>query len=141
MKKQAKLDNFMREGKNRAKADKMKIQQSCSFSNVGWKWVKLKDVVTAVGGGTPSKSNPRFWGGKIPWASPKDIKNFEIYDTQHHITEEGLKKSSTKLIPANSVLVVFRGSLLLKKKKVPVAINRVPMAINQDIKALIPKQT
>jgi type I restriction enzyme S subunit len=51
-------------------------------------WIKmpLSEVGNWFGGGTPSKSNPRFWtGGKIPWVSPKDMKRDLIIDAEDHI--------------------------------------------------------
>lgn len=91
-----------------------------------------------LGGGTPSKDNPDFWDGEIPWVTAKDMWNAEVLDSQLKITERGLKASPTKLIPANSVLFVVRGSILFKR--VPVAINRIDCTINQDMKAIVPTQ-
>jgi len=118
---------------------KMKVKEIKGLYDLpgSWRWVKLGDIVEVLGGGTPSKSKREYWGGNIPWVSPKDMEQFYIYDSKEHITPLGLKESSTKLIPENSILIVFRSSILLKK--LPVAINRVPVAINQDLKALIPK--
>ncbi len=93
----------------------------------------IKDIcISSVSGGTPSKSNQNYWKGNIPWASPKDIKKHFIYDTEDHITEEALKESSTKLIPENSLLIVFRGL----QGYFNTSINKVPLTINQDLKAL-----
>ncbi len=88
------------------------------------------------GGGTPSKDNTSYWSGNIPWITAKEMWNHEIHDSQLKISEEALKESTAKLIPANSVLFVVRGSILFKR--VPVAINRVPCTINQDMKAIVP---
>lgn len=89
-----------------------------------------------LGGGTPSKSNPAYWGGEIPWVTAKEMWKDEILDSQLKITQLALKASPTKLIPANSVLFVVRGSILFKR--VPVAVNRVICTINQDMKAIVP---
>lgn len=95
----------------------------------------LGDVVTIKGGGTPSKSRSEFWNGDIPWVSPKDMKKWEIYDADDKITETAIRESATNLIPANSILVVNRSGIL--KHTLPVGLTRRPVAINQDIKALI----
>lgn len=98
-----------------------------------WAVCRLGDLtLTITGGGTPSKNVPAYWGsGNIPWASVKDLKNLKFLDdTEDHITEEGLKNSSSNLIPPNRVIVCTRMGLG------KVAINRVAMAINQDLKAL-----
>lgn len=95
--------------------------------------VYLGELVDIVGGGTPSKSNPEFWGGTIPWASVKDFKTTELLKTADFITEAGVKESATNVIPAENIILPTR--MALGK----VAINKVDMAINQDLKALIVK--
>lgn len=96
---------------------------------------KLYKICKPFTGGTPSKDNPLYWGGDIPWASPKDFKGLFLGETEDYITEIGLKKSSSKLIPANSVLIVVRSGILAHT--LPVTINKVPTAINQDLKAFV----
>jgi type I restriction enzyme S subunit len=100
-----------------------------------WEVVPLSAICSFLSGGTPSKQNPYFWQGSIPWVSPKDMKRPRLSDAQDHISEEALQ-SGSKLAPAGSVLVVVRGMILAKT--VPVALAEVPMAINQDIKAIVP---
>lgn len=97
-----------------------------------WGLCRLGDIaLTITGGGTPSKNQPGYWNGDIPWASVKDLKDLKFLDgTEEHITEEGLRNSSSNLIPAGRVIVCTRMGLG------KVAINRVAMAINQDLKAL-----
>ena len=97
--------------------------------------VALGEVVEIRGGGTPSKSNPDFWNGEIPWVSPKDMKSWEIVDSEDKITEEAVQGSATNLVPENTTLVVNRSGIL--KHTLPVGITRRPVAINQDLKALI----
>lgn len=100
-----------------------------------WEVVALRDVCDFQSGGTPSKQRPEYWLGAIPWVSPKDMKRPRLTDVVDHISEEGLEAGS-RLAPAGSVLIVIRGMILAKD--VPVAIAEVPMAINQDMKAIIP---
>jgi len=97
------------------------------------KTVKLGDVCDIIGGGTPSKGNPIFWDGDIPWASVRDMKNPIIKTTEFTITEKGLKNSSTNLIPKNNVIIASRVGL----GKVCWLQNNT--AINQDLRAIIPK--
>lgn len=99
-----------------------------------WLTAKIDDIVTIAGGGTPSKQVERYFQGTIPWVSPKDMKSWNIVDSQDHITEEAIANSTTTLLPSNSVLVVIRSGVL--KHTLPVGINRVPVTINQDMKAL-----
>lgn len=97
--------------------------------------VAVSDVVRIVGGGTPTRSNLDYYGGIIPWVTPKDMKSWDICDSQVRLTQEGVDCSATRIIPAGSVLVVVRSGVL--KHTLPVGINRRPVTINQDLKALI----
>jgi len=69
--------------------------------------------------------------------SPKDIKSTVIVDTVDHISEGALESSATSLIAEGAVLLVVRSGIL--RRHIPVAINAVPVALNQDMKALRPK--
>jgi type I restriction enzyme S subunit len=99
-----------------------------------WEVVTLGSCCEFLSGGTPSKSRADFWGVPIPWASPKDMKQERLSDTQDHITDAGLKDGS-RLAPAGSLFVVVRGMVLAKD--VPVSLTEVPMAFNQDMKAVL----
>jgi type I restriction enzyme, S subunit len=100
-----------------------------------WQNVKIKDVLDKIiGGGTPSMEIPTYWGGNIFWCSVKDmpVDRFKLSVTKDKITPEGLNNSSTNLIPKNTVIISTRMGLG------KAFINEVDMAINQDLKALIP---
>ena len=103
----------------------------------GWVWVCLDDVGEWKGGGTPRKSNSLFWtNGTVPWVSPKDMKRFFIDSAEDTITQTAVDDSSAQLLPINSVLLVTRSGIL--QRTLPVAINTVVVATNQDLKALLP---
>ena len=104
-----------------------------------WEVRKLKFEMTFRGGGTPSKAEPSYWGGKIPWVSPKDMKSKTISDAQDHITEQAVIDSSTNLVPAGSILMVVRSGIL--QRTIPIGICDREVALNQDMKALSVKQT
>ncbi|MDD5929804.1 MAG: restriction endonuclease subunit S [Spirochaetales bacterium] len=89
-----------------------------------------------MGGGTPSKSKPEYFEGTIPWVSPKDMKSLFILDSQDHITEDAVNNSSAKKIKSDSILMVIRSGIL--KHTLPVAMNKVEVTINQDMKVFIP---
>jgi type I restriction enzyme S subunit len=96
-------------------------------------WVagKLGDYVEKiVGGGTPSRANPGFWGGEIPWATVKDLTVFQPNQTQEWLTRDGLKNSSANLIPAGTLIASTRMAL---GKAVIFATD---VAINQGLKAI-----
>lgn len=102
-----------------------------------WSCVMITDVCQLIlGGGTPSKKCEEFFKGKIPWVTPKDMKQSIINDSIDHITEDAIVHSTTNLIPIWSVLMVIRSGIL--KHALPVAINSIPVTINQDMKAFIP---
>ncbi len=104
---------------------------------MGWQTKPITVVCHKIfGGGTPSKSHPEYFMGSIPWVSPKDMKTTIICDSIDHITEDAIARSTTNLVPANSVLMVIRSGIL--KHTLPVAINSVPVTINQDMKAFVP---
>ena len=89
------------------------------------------------GGGTPSKSHPEYYeNGNIPWVSSKDMKTDILMDSQIHINEEGVANSTARMVPENSVIMVIRSGIL--KHTLPVAINAVPITVNQDLKVFIP---
>ncbi len=86
-------------------------------------------------GGTPKSDVPEFWDGGIPWATLVDLpaSNFitEITGTVRTISDYGLKNSSAKMLPVNSVLVSSRATIGR------IAINRVPLATNQGFKNIV----
>ena len=86
-------------------------------------------------GGTPKSDVEEYWGGGIPWATLIDLpaSNFitQITSTQRTISEKGLRESSAKLIPANSIVVSTRATIGR------IAINRVPIATNQGFKNVV----
>jgi len=100
----------------------------------GWKASQLDDLLSKIeGGGTPSRINPLFWDGNIPWATVKDLKGVMLTNTQETISKVGLEGSSCKLIPENTIIIACRmavGKAVVFNKAV---------AINQDLKALYPK--
>lgn len=101
----------------------------------GWAVVELQDLGHWAGGATPSMSNSAYWSnGTVPWASSGDVKVSLLQETDLMITDAALKETSTSLLPKNSIIVVTRSGIL--RKYLPVAKNLVPMAINQDLKAL-----
>jgi type I restriction enzyme S subunit len=102
-----------------------------------WNVTPLKYLVSLKSGGTPSKENLDYWDGEVPWASARDLKSDMLSDTTEHITAVALASGASALLPAGVVLVVVRGMILART--FPVTETLVPMAINQDLKAVLPK--
>ena len=99
--------------------------------------ISLGDLVTIRGGGTPSKADPSYWVGDIPWITPKDMKKRELHDSSIHISERATQQTAAKIHHPGAVLVVVRGMILAHT--FPSAVLRKKAAINQDMKALFPK--
>ena len=99
-----------------------------------WESSRMWRIANAVSGGTPTKEEPRYWGGDIPWVSPKDMKRRFIDSSEDTITDQALGETGLKLILSPAVLIVVRGMILAHS--FPVAVTRVPVTINQDMKAL-----
>jgi type I restriction enzyme S subunit len=99
-----------------------------------WEVKKIRNFASFTGGGTPSRENLSFWGGPIPWVSPKDMKIERIIEAEEGITQEGLDGSSSSLVATGHVLIVVRSGIL--RHTIPVAINAVDVAINQDMKVV-----
>ena len=100
----------------------------------GQQIVKL-GVVTdkIIGGGTPNRSNIEYWEGNIPWITVKDFATFNPISAQEYITKEGLKNSSSNLIPKGTLIISTRMAV---GKAV---IYEVDVSINQDLKAIFVK--
>ena len=102
----------------------------------GVEYKPLGEIGEWYGGGTPSKSRIDYWNnGTIPWVSPKDMRRPIIVDTEDYISEAAVRGSATRLVPAYSVAVVVRSSIL--DRVLPTALIPVPVALNQDMKAVV----
>ena len=97
---------------------------------------KLSELGEIVGGSTPFTKNESYYGGDIPWLTPKDLANFNgryINFGERNITEAGYKSTSTKMLPINSVLFSSRAPIGY------VAINnKNEVCTNQGFKSVIP---
>lgn len=101
-----------------------------------WPLVRLDECSEIVSGATPSTSVREYWGGDIPWATPKDLSELTtplISDTPRKLTAAGLSASSASLLPPGSVLFSSRAPIG------HVAMNVVPMATNQGFKSFVPR--
>jgi type I restriction enzyme M protein len=111
--------------------------REATASNHTFPLVSLGDdtLFRVESGGTPKSDVEEYWGGGIAWATLVDLpaSNFitQITATQRTISEKGLRESSAKMIPANSVIVSTRATIGR------IAINRVPIATNQGFKNVV----
>ena len=103
-----------------------------------WEETPLKHLTKTVTGGTPNRSDTSFWDGSIPWVSSKDMKEWELADTEGHVTQKAIEEGETTLVPKGSLLMVSRSGIL--EHTIPVAVANRELAINQDIRAYIPEE-
>ncbi|EJG9427382.1 restriction endonuclease subunit S [Escherichia coli] len=101
----------------------------------GWEWVTFSHLGYFFGGKTPSKMKDEYWGGTIPWVTPKDMKTNLIVDSEDKVTPLALEDGLTKVSPG-SILFVARSGIL--RRIFPVAITSIECTVNQDIKVLSP---
>ena len=100
-----------------------------------WKIRRIGDFTDCTAGGTPSTQVSSYWGGEIPWMSSGELHLKQVYDVAGRITQKGLENSSTKFVPANSVLIGLAGQ---GKTRGTVAISKIPLCTNQSIAAIFP---
>ena len=91
-------------------------------------WKTLGEVAKKISsGGTPKTGIPEYYNnGEIPWLRTQEVNFNDIYDTGVKITEQGVKNSSAKWIPANCVIIAMYGATVGR-----VGINKIPMTTNQ----------
>jgi type I restriction enzyme S subunit len=99
-----------------------------------WEEKKFGSLGEFKGGGTPSTTNENHWNGNIPWISSSDIYDDNLFEINIHrfLNEDAIQESATKIIPANSILLVSRvgvGKL---------AINKIELCTSQDFCNFIP---
>ncbi|EBY6523067.1 restriction endonuclease subunit S [Salmonella enterica subsp. enterica serovar Livingstone] len=102
---------------------------------VGWEWVTFSHLGHFFGGKTPSKMKDEYWGGTIPWVTPKDMKTNLIVDSEDKVTSLAIEDGLTKVSPG-SILFVARSGIL--RRIFPVAITSIECTVNQDLKVLSP---
>ena len=101
------------------------------------KQVTLKSIVETRSGGTPSRTNPDYWGDYLPWVTAKDLKTFYLEDSLEKISFKAVEKG-VPLAKNNEVLILVRGMGLMKD--VPIGVAKCQMSFGQDIKVLVPKE-
>ena len=101
----------------------------------GWEVGTVSQLTERIqNGGTPKRSNATYWErGEIPWLTSGEIRQSFVLETQNFISEEGLAKSSAKMVPARSILVALYGATAGQ-----VSMNYRPLSTNQAVSAVIP---
>jgi type I restriction enzyme S subunit len=78
----------------------------------GWEVKKIESLCKTLLGGTPSRTREEFWGGEIPWINSGKVNDFRITVASEYITELGLEKSATKLLPKGTTVLAITGATL-----------------------------
>jgi type I restriction enzyme S subunit len=100
----------------------------------GWTVSPIGDLVNAVGGSTPSTEEPSFWGGDSNFCTPKDMASLRfpvLLDTERRVTDAGLERISSGLLPQGTVLLSSRAPIGY------LAVTEIPVSVNQGIIAMI----
>ena len=101
---------------------------------IDWIECTLEDIGEIVGGATPSTKREDYYGGDIPWITPKDLSSFKgryISNGERNITEEGLASCSAQMMPPNTVLFTSRAPIGY------VAIAAQSVCTNQGFKSIV----
>lgn len=104
----------------------------------GWVWSSIGECFHVAVGATPSRKEPSYWSGEIPWVSSGEVRFSRITGTKERITETGLDNSSTQINPVGSVLLGMIGE---GKTRGQVAILDLPAANNQNCAAIWVSET
>ena len=98
----------------------------------GWRASRLDEVAETLLGGTPSRTEPRYWGGDIPWLNSGKANEFRVTEPTEYITPVGLEESATKLVPARTTLVAITGATLGQ-----ITVTEIDTCINQSLVAVL----
>ena len=101
-----------------------------------WTMVELGELCTTSSGGTPTSGKAAYYeGGTIPWLRSGEVAQGNVFRSELFITEEGLKNSSAKIFPVNTVLVAMYGATAGE-----VGILRFEAATNQAVCGITPDE-
>ena len=104
-------------------------------ANDNWGISKIGEELKTGLGGTPSTKKDEFWGGNIPWINSGEVNNFRILEATKYITELGLKKSNTKLLPKGTTVLAITGATLGQ-----VSLLEIDTCANQSVVGIIPNE-
>lgn len=98
-----------------------------------WCWERIGNIGSWSAGATPSRTNPDYYGGDVPWLKTGDLNDGTVTSVPEYITDLALQKTSVRLNPAGSVLMAMYGATIGK-----LGILAIPMTTNQACCACIP---
>ena len=86
-----------------------------------FKSLKISDICKIGSGGTPTRSNKKYYSGNIPWIKTGELNNDIVVGSEEKITQEALENSSAKLYPANCIIMAMYGATIGKTAKLGIA--------------------
>ena len=104
-----------------------------SNSKHNWQSRPLGELASTTSGGTPNRKRKDYYSGSIPWIKSGELNDGYIFETEEHITAEGLKNSSAKLFPEGTVLIALYGATVGKT-----SILRTKASTNQAVCGITP---
>ncbi len=128
--KKATMEKIFTKGLNGEKTKQTEIGEMPE----GWEVVRLGKIANTSSGGTPSRKNPKFYEGNIPWVKSGELNDCDISNTKESITEDAIKKSSAKIYHSGTLLIALYGATTGKT-----AILRIKASTNQAVCAISPK--
>ena len=96
-----------------------------------WEEKRLGEIGDFIGGGTPDTQNSEYWNGDILWFTPTEVKEGILTTSKRKITEQGLRNSSAKLLPAGALLITTRATIG------DIGIAKFPCTTNQGFQSLV----
>lgn len=100
------------------------------------KEVKVSDFTEVITGGTPSTTVKEYWeGGKIPWLNSGELNKKYIFESKNFITELGLKNSSTRMMPSETVLIALTGATCGLS-----GLSKIEACANQSVTGILPSK-
>ena len=100
---------------------------------IGWEWKKLNDLCKTTSGGTPSRGNPGYFSGDIPWIKSGELNDGLITDSEEHITADAIESSNAKKLLKGTLLIAMYGATVGK-----LGILDIEAATNQAVCAIFP---
>lgn len=99
--------------------------------------VPIGEITTVTSGGTPSRDNPNYWNGNIPWIKTGELIDGDVLSAEEHITDAGVANSSAKIFPPHTVLIALYGQGQTRGRTGRLLI---PAATNQACCAILPNE-
>lgn len=95
--------------------------------------IEIKNIAKCVLGGTPSRTKSEYWNGNINWINSGEINKFRIIEASEYITDLGLSKSSTTLLPKETTVLAITGATLGQVSRL-----EIESCANQSVIGIVP---